>query len=214
MKIFLKYFAVPLLIAVIASILYLVDALIGGLFVSGGSFMWVAFAVWTIFYGAKLKDRIKGLIGIIVGFGCAVIMMAITGAFTLNVFTISISCLIGVFAVNFLVMFMDKGDKIWLSSISGAFAGIFLTFSGFGVGLSPLSSVGNAFLMLGILVVYAILGLVCGFFSILFTAKIKQCLNKLDQPSTIPEVVTDPTQVEENSQEETIPDDTQEKNEN
>lgn len=212
MKIFLKYFAVPLLIAVIASLLYLVDALIGGLFVSGGSFTWVAFAIWTIFYGAKLKDRIKGLIGIVVGFGAAVVMMAITGSFTLNVFTISVSSLIGVFVVNFLVMFMDKGDKIWLSSVTGAFSGIFLTFSGFGVGLSPLSSVGNAFLMLGLLVVYAILGLACGFFSIFFTAKIKKRLSELAQPSNVVEVEADGTQIEENSQE-AVSDDTQEKSE-
>ena len=44
MKVYLKYFAIPMLIAVLASLLYIVDALIGGLLVAGGSFMWVAFA--------------------------------------------------------------------------------------------------------------------------------------------------------------------------
>ena len=180
MKVFLKWFAIPLLIAVIASVLYLFDALVGSLLVSGGSFMWVAFAIWTIFYGAKLKDRIKGFIGVVVGFGAACAMMAITGSFSMNVHTISISCLVGVFVVNFLVMFMDKGDKIWLSSVSGAFAGIFLSFSGLGIGMNPLASVGEGFLMLGILALYTLLGLVCGFLSIFYSGKIKKKLAQIE----------------------------------
>ena len=140
--------------------------------------MWTAFAIWTIFYGAKVKDRIKGLIGVVVGFLAAVLMMTITNSFNLNVYTISISCLLGVFLVNFAVMFMDKADKIWLSSVTGAFAGIFLTFSGLGIGLNPVSSVNDAFLTLGILVTYTILGLICGFLSIYFTDKINKSISK------------------------------------
>ena len=178
MKVFLKWFAIPLLIAVIASALCIIDSLIGGLFVDGGSFMWVAFALWTIFYGASVKDRIKGFIGVLVGFLSAVVMMLITKSFTVNVYTISLSTLIGVFVVNFLVMFMDKADKFWLSSVSGAFAGIFLTFSGFGKGLYPLASCSEFFVTLGILCVYTILGLICGFFSIWVSGKIKNSLNE------------------------------------
>ncbi len=181
MKTYLKYFATPMLIAVIASVLCVIDALIGVLFVQGGSFMWVAFAIWTIFYGATMKDRIKGLIGIVVGFLAAVIMMLITGSFTLNVYTISISCLIGVFVVNFAVMTLDHAGKAWLNSITGVFAGIFLTFSGFGVGLSPVTSVSNAFLSLGLLVTYAVLGMICGFLSIYFSGKIKKRLQQLEE---------------------------------
>lgn len=178
MKVFLKWFAIPLLIAVIASVLCVVDALIGGLFVDGGSFMWVAFAIWTIFYGASVKDRIKGFIGVLVGFLSAIVMMFITKSFTVNVYTISLSTLLGVFVVNFLVMFMDKADKFWLSSVSGAFAGIFLTFSGFGNGLSPIACWNEFFVTLGILSVYTILGLICGFFSIWVSGKIKNRLNQ------------------------------------
>lgn len=180
MKTYLKYFAIPMLIAVIASALYLVDALIGGVFISGGAFMWVGFAIWTIFYGAKMVDRIKGLIGIVVGFVAAVVMMLITGSFSANIYTISISCLIGVFVVNFAVMMLDHAGKVWLNSITGVFAGIFLTFSGFGIGLSPVTSVSNGFLMLGILVTYSILGMTCGFLSIYFSGKIKTKLKELE----------------------------------
>ena len=181
MKTFCKWFALPLLIAVVASVLCIVDSIIGGLFVEGGSFMWVAFAIWTIFYGASLKDRIKGFIGVIVGFLSAVVMMFITKSFTVNVWTISISTLLGVFVVNFLVMYMDKADKFWLSSVSGAFAGIFLTFSGFGKGLNAIASVCESFTCLGILSVYTILGLICGFVSISVSSKIKARANEEDK---------------------------------
>lgn len=184
MKVFLKFFAIPLLIAVIASVLYIVDCFVAGLFVSGSTFLWAAFIIWTIFYGAKVKDRIKGLIGVLLGFLCAVLMMTITGSFTLNLATISISCLLGIFIVNGAVMFLDKLDKFWLSSITGVFAGIALTFSGLGIGLSPMVSFTSALTMVGILIVYTILGLLCGYFSTLGTEKIKAKLAQLEPQNT------------------------------
>lgn len=166
MKKFLEISKKPLLIGIIASVLYLIDALIGGFFVDGGSFMWVAFAVWTVFFGASLKDRVKALIGIVIGFFAAVLMMLITNMFTLNLHTISISCLLGVFVVNVLVMYFEKLDKFWINSISGIFVGIMLVFSGLGKGLNPLSSFKEASVMFAIIAVYTVLGLICGFFSI------------------------------------------------
>ena len=181
MKVFLKYFATPLIIAAIAGGLFVVDALIGGLFVSGASFTWVGFVGWTVFYSAKLKDRIKGFIGVVFGFVCAVLMMLISSTFTLNLHTISISGLLGVVVINFMVMAVTNvGDKIWLSSASGAFVGMFLTFSGVGVGLSATATVGEAFLLLGIILVYVLLGLVCGFLSIWGDKKVKDKLETLD----------------------------------
>lgn len=181
MKIFLKYFANPLLISVVASLLYIVDALLGGLFVSGGSFMWVAFVSWTIFFSAKLTDRIRALIGVVIGFVSAILMNLITSSFNANLSTISISCLIGVFVVNFAVMFFEKADKIWLNSITGIFTGIFLAFSGLGVGLNPIASVNESFLMIGIILVYSILGHICGFVSTFVGGKIKKKLNTITQ---------------------------------
>ena len=43
----------PLVIGSIAAILYIIDALIAGLFIKGGSFIWVAFAFWTVFFSAN-----------------------------------------------------------------------------------------------------------------------------------------------------------------
>jgi len=169
---FLKIFGVPLLISIIAGFLYLIDALIGHIFIKNESFMWVAFAIWTIFYSSSIKDRVKGLIGIVIGFFSAVIMMLITNSFSVNVYTISLSCLLGVLLVNFLVMFLNRAEKYWLNSVTGAFAGIFLTFSGFGIGLSPIASVKEAFISLAVLITYSILGLICGFLSIYGSEKI------------------------------------------
>jgi len=171
MKIFYKWFMIPTTIGLTAGVLYIIDALLAGLFVENASFMWVAFALWTIFYGATIKDRIKGLIGVIVGFIAAIVMMLITSAFNLNIGNISISCLLGVLLINFAVMFLDKAEKVWLNSLSGVFAGIFLTFSGLGVGLSPLNSVNEAFVTLGVIVVWSVLGLICGAISIWATKK-------------------------------------------
>lgn len=180
MKTFLKYFAVPLLIGAIAGILYIVDAFVGKLFVEGASFMWVAFVLWTIFYGATLKDRVKGFIGVVIGFVVAVIMMLITGLSGANVLGVSVTGLLGVVLMNFAVMHLGKLGKYWLDSISGVFAGMFITFSGLGVGLNAVSSIGNTFLMLGIIAVYAIFGLVCGYFSVFGTDKINKKLAELE----------------------------------
>ena len=171
MKKFWEISKKPLVIGVIATILYLIDALIGGLFVEGGSFMWVGFAFWTVFFGSSVKDRIKGLIGAIIGFLAAILMMLITSSFSLNVVTISISCMRGVFVVNALVMYFEKAEKFWMNSITGIFVGIWLSFSGLGVGLSPIANFQQFGIMLAIIVVYGILGLLCAYFSIFFFNK-------------------------------------------
>ena len=157
-----KYFVSPVIVASIASLLYIVDALLAQVFVAGGSFMWVAFVSWTVFGSATMKDRIKAVPGFLIGFLAACAMMAITSSFSANIYTISISCLLGVFLLNGAVMFFENGAKVWLNSISGIFCGIFLTFSGLGVGLNPLNSWKECFITLGIIVVYGILGLACG----------------------------------------------------
>lgn len=177
MKKFWEISKKPLLIGVIASLLYIIDALIGGLFIKGGSFMWVAFAVWTVFFGATVNERVRGLIGIVIGYFSAVLMMLITSSFTLNLHTISISCLLGVFVVNALVMYLNHTEKFWTNSVTGVFVGIMLVFSGLGKGLSPLTTFSEAATMFMIIVVYAILGLLCGFFSI-YSKKSKVTENK------------------------------------
>lgn len=174
MKKFLNISKKPLVIATIAVVLCVIDALIGGLFVKGGSFMWVAFAFWTVFFGATINERIRGFIGAVIGFGAALLMMWISSSFSLSIYTISISTVLGVFLVNCLVMYLEKTEKFWTNSISGIFVGIMLTFSGLGQKLSPLSSFKEGAITLGIILTYGLLGMLCGYFSILFTSKKKE----------------------------------------
>ena len=150
------------------------------MFIAGASFVWIAFAFWTVFFGATIKERIKALFGAVIGFLAAILMMYITSLFNINIGNISISCLLGVFMVNCLVMYFEKTDKIWLNSISGIFAGIFLTFSGFGIGLNPLNSLSECGTMCLILITYAMLGLLCGFFSMAFIKKFDKKADKID----------------------------------
>ena len=178
MKKFFELSKKPLIIAIVASVLYIIDALIGGLFIENGSFMWVAFAIWTVFFGVSIKERVTAFIGVIIGFLSAILMMLITNSFELNIFTISISCLLGVFVVNMLVMYLEKTGKFWTNNISGVFVGIMLVFSGLGRSLSPLNSWGEFFTMFGIVTVYVILGLLCGFCSVYFSNKWQKTNNK------------------------------------
>ena len=185
MKVFCKYFAFPLTISIVAGLLYLLDCAFCGLFVEGKTFLWMAFVSWTVFFGAEMNERIRGLIGVVIGFGVAVVMMLITNSFTLNVWTISISCLLGILLMNFLVMYLDHTKKFWTNSITGVFTGIALTFSGFGAGFSPLNSACEAFTMLGILALYTVLGLIAGYVSITVSAKAKQKTEQLEgKPKT------------------------------
>ena len=187
MKFFLKWFAYPLLIATIASVAFIFDAIVGNL-IAGASFLWAGFIVWTVFFVAKPKDRIKGFLGIIIGFAIASGMMLITSSFTANLWVVSISALLGVFVGNFTAMHFEKADKFWLSSVSGIFVGMSLSFSGLGVGMSPMTGVGDAFLMLGIIALYAVMGLTLGFLSMLGKKYIDKKLKSFDLPGSVQEV--------------------------
>lgn len=182
MKKFLKISKSCLIIACVASVLYVLDALIAPLLVKNSSFMWVAFVCWTIFGNVSTKEKLKALIGIVIGYLAGVIMMLITSSFSLNVYTISISGLLGVFVVNFLVMYFENAEKIWLNSISGIFTGIFLTFSNLGCGLNPLNGWGESFFMLGIILIYCLLGLLYGISSNFLTKKF--CKKNEDENTT------------------------------
>lgn len=156
-----KYLKMPLVVGIIASCIYIIDNFLGNLLVSGGSFMWVAFVSWTIFYGVSLNDRIKALIGNVIGFLFGLLMFHSSSFFGGSVLGISISGLLFVFLANGAMMLFPYFKKVWMDSISGIFMGVFLTFSGLGVSLYP-STVSNAFLQLSIILIYSILGLIAG----------------------------------------------------
>lgn len=162
-----KYLKMPLVVGIIASCIYVIDNFLGKALVDNGSFMWVAFVSWTIFYGVSLSERIKALIGNIIGFLFGLLMFHSSNFFDGSVFGISISGLLFVFLANGAMMFFPNFKKVWLNSISGIFMGVFLTFSGLGVSLYP-TTVSNAFLQLGIILIYSLIGLIAGFLCVYF----------------------------------------------
>ena len=172
-----KYLKMPLVVAIIASCIYIIDNFLGNALVAGGSFMWVAFVSWTIFYSVSLKDRIQALIGNIVGFLFGCLMFHSSSFFAGSVFGISISGLLFVFLANGAMMFFVHFKKFWLHSISGIFMGVFLTFSGLGVSLFPVT-VSDAFLQLGIILIYSLFGLIAGYLCTYFGREKEQ--NKID----------------------------------
>ncbi|MCL2846512.1 MAG: DUF1097 family protein [Firmicutes bacterium] len=170
MKKFWEMSKTPLIIAVIASLLYIVDSLVSPLIGLGRGFMWVAFVAWTISFSMTTEQKVRMWIGHFIGFGAAVGMIYFGRIFTADVAGVAIASLIGVFIFNGLVMYFDNLKKFWLNSITGIFMGIFLTFSGLGVGIGP-DTAGDAFTILGVIVLYSFLGAVCAHFSVYFMKK-------------------------------------------
>ena len=157
-----KYLKMPVIVGIIASVIYIIDAFLGDALVAGGSFMWVAFVSWTIFYGVSLTDRIKALIGNVIGFLFGLLMFHSSSFFPGSIFGISIAGLLFVFLANGAMMFFPHLKKFWLDSISGIFMGVFLTFSGLGVALYP-TTVANALLQIETILIYSAFGLVAGY---------------------------------------------------
>jgi len=174
MKKFVQISMPPLILSTIAALLFAVDALIAPLIVPGASFMWVAFVSWTVFFAVGFKDRIKAMIGYVIGYLAAIAMFAFGGLFDVQVLGISIAGMLGVFLVNFVALHFENFKKVWMNSMSGLFVGMFLVFSGLGIGMNPLTSVGDALTMLGIIMLYGVLGLLCGLGSIYFVNKFKK----------------------------------------
>jgi len=158
---FWKNFKMPIIVGLIASVIYIIDNFLGKA-LADGSFMWVSFVSWTIFYGVSVNERIRALIGNVIGFLFGLLMWHSSSFFPGSIFGISIAGLLFVFIANSAMMFVPKLSKLWMNSISGVFMGVFLTFSGLGVKLYPVT-VPDAFLQLGIILIYSTFGLIAGF---------------------------------------------------
>lgn len=175
LKKFLEMSKSPLIVASIVALLYIVDGLLVqamGVGVGKG-FIWVAFAAWTISFGMTNKQRVKMWIGHFIGFGLAVAMVYFGQIFGTKLVGISIAGVIAVFLFNMLAMYFENLKKFWLDSVTGIFMGIFLTFSGLGISLN-VETAGNAFTLLGIIMLYSLLGCICAFCSVWLINKWKK----------------------------------------
>jgi len=166
----------PLVVALIAAMLVFIDSLIAPLFLTGATFVWIAFINWNQFFGSNFIDRFKAIIGYIIGFFCANAMITIgnniDNIFNVNLINISLGVILAVFIINFFMMYLEHVKKLFLDSIPGIIVGIAITFSGAGVFFSA-----NDPKLLIIIIIYGILGLLSGLATNFFVQKINKTSN-------------------------------------
>lgn len=163
-----------LTIGVIAAILVLLDGIITQIIKIEGSFVWVAFVSWTVFFGATLNERIRAVPGYVIGFLLAIAIINLGNFFNtfigIKILGVALSSILATGVVNWACMYFEKLEKLYLNSISGIFVGIALTFSGLGVGLST-ANMNDALMMILIIMVYSVLGLLSGYMTLKITSK-------------------------------------------
>lgn len=84
---FNKFIVIPVIIAVLAMIMQIIDQLlasntvIGSLLAGGGS--WIAFQSWAVYFlgGCNVKGGVKGLIGYVLGIAASIAIMTLGGLF-------------------------------------------------------------------------------------------------------------------------------------
>ncbi len=159
------------IIGIIAGILVLIDGVIARLLNQSGSFTWIAFVSWTVFFGATMKERLEAIPGYVIGFFAGFVIMQLGGTLlsfiSLRIFGVAIVSILVTILINFLCIELEGVKKFFPISVSGIFVGIAMTFSGLGIGLTP-DNLQNAILMLAIIVIYGILGLLSGWATLKF----------------------------------------------
>jgi len=159
---FWKISVTPLVVGLIAAILLIIDGTIAPFFKVGASFMWIAFISWNLFFGSSDTDRLKAIPGFVLGFISANLIITFGNYFSLisnaKIINTMIASVIAVFVINALVMYFQHAKKYFLDSIPAIFIGIALTFSGAGISLKAYD-----LSLLLIIIIYGILGLLCGY---------------------------------------------------
>jgi len=160
-----------LVIAIIAGILVILDGILSKVLNQTGSFTWVAFVSSTVFFGATTKERLKAIVGYIIGFLGAVAIIKLGNLFSgINTSYIAFGSILATMIINFMVIELENVEKYFPISISGIFVGIAMAFSGLGIGLT-VDTLWNSILMLAIIIVYGILGLLSGWATLKFGTK-------------------------------------------
>ena len=177
MKKFYENSKTPLIVGIVAAIVFMIDGVLTRFVWSEAGyergFVWMAFIVWAVSFGMSNNDRIRLLIGCVIGFFMATSIIHFGRLFDANFIGIAVAATIGVFLFSGLVMYLDHLKKFWINSITGVFIGAPLTFSGLGVGLAPMTFSDGA-LMLGMIMTYAVLGVLCAFVCVYLMGKWKK----------------------------------------
>lgn len=161
-------FLYALTVGIIVTFMTIVDCLVAPVFFKGTSFMWIAFISWTLFSTYSDKEKLKAVIGFIIGYFSANGMIWISSGF--EVFTglyssvLPIGTLVSGFLFNVLVARYGENSNKFLNSIPAMFLGMSFTFSGAGVGIPP-----RDLSLLAVILIYGVMGVVacfgCDFFA-------------------------------------------------
>ena len=147
------------LVGVIVTIMSTIDCFVAPCFFKGKgtSFMWVAFISWTLFSSQSKNERLKAIIGYIIGYFAANGMVWLANNFEIFTKLYSPVMPIGFLVVGFLfnILIARYGDysNKFLNSIPAMFLGLSFTFSGVGVGFAP-----NNLNSLAIIIIYGMMG--------------------------------------------------------
>lgn len=160
-----------IIIGIIAGILVLLDGIITKILNQSASFTWIAFVSWTVFFGSTVNERLKAILGYVIGFLAAVAIMQLGNLFSfMNLGIIAIGSILATMIINYLSIELERTEKKFPYSVSGIFVGIAMTFSGLGASLTP-NTLENSILMLAIILIYGILGLLSGWATLKFGIK-------------------------------------------
>ena len=157
-----RMLAYSLAVATIVTALSVADCFIAPCFFKGTSFMWIAFISWTLFSGQPKNERLKAIIGYIIGYFAANGMVWLASNF--ETFTklqspvLPMGFLAIGFVFNMLIAMYGNYTNKFLNSIPAMFLGLSFTFSGVGVGFNP----GNLS-SLAIIVIYGMMGVLACF---------------------------------------------------
>jgi len=177
MKKFLRVSIPQVAVATVAALLILVDSIIAPIFVIGASFTWIAFINWTVFIHASFSDRCRAIVGYVIGFLAANMMVAfgiwLSIILSLHKATVPIATIIAVFVINFFIQYLEKCRKFFMDSLPGIFVGMSIAYSGAGERLSI-----GSMMLFAIIIIYGILGLLCGLCTNVFINKLKLRLQK------------------------------------
>ena len=164
-----------IIIGIIAGLLVMLDGIISKLLNQTGSFTWIAFVSWTVFFASNTSERLKAITGYIIGFLSAVAIINLGNFLSfipISIVGVTAGSIIATVLINFLCIEIEGLKKFFQTSTSGIFVGIAMTFSGLGVGLTP-NTINNSITMLLIIVIYGILGLISGWATLKFCTKNK-----------------------------------------
>jgi len=165
-----KFVIIPLIIAVLAFLIQIVDQLLSPLMQPSpnNGFGWIAFQAWAVYFlaGCNIKGGIKALLGYGIGILASILIMKLAGVFACLAF-FSVPLAVGL--VAFSLIFFER--TIWFSLVPAMFvgAGVYFGFMNYVSGATFLNAAITE-------MVYCIIGLIFGVTTVVLRTKYEKSL--------------------------------------